>query len=51
MASGGEATCRVATGLPAILCRWLEAQDLGQKDLDRIVEGHTRLKLLRRLLG
>ena len=32
-------------------CRWLEAQDLGEKDLDRIVEGQPlRLKLLRRLL-
>ena len=34
-----------------ILCRWLEAQDLAEKDLDRIVEGQPlRLQLLRRLL-
>ena len=34
-----------------ILCRWLEAQDLGEKDLDRILENQPlRLKLLRRLL-
>ena len=25
--------------LLGILCRWLEAQDLGEKDLDGIVEG------------
>ena len=57
MASGGEANWRVARDevlrnkLLEILCRWLEAQDLGEKDLDRIVEGQPlRLKLLRRLL-
>ena len=33
------------------LCKWQEAQDTGEKDLDQIVEGQfLRLKLLRRLL-
>ena len=48
MASGGEGNW---DKLLEILCRWLEAQELGEKDLDRIVEGQPlRLKLLRRLL-
>ena len=38
-------------GTLEILCRWLEAQDLEKKDMDRIVEGQPlRLKLVRRLL-
>ena len=55
MASGGDANWRVARDeglqqiLLGILCKWLEAQDLGEKDLDGIVEGQ-RLRLLRRLL-
>ena len=53
MASGGDAKWRVARDeglqqiLLGILCKWLEAQDMGEKDLDRIVEGQP---LLRRLL-
>ena len=38
---GGHANCKVATTDTAIgiLCKWLEVQDLGEKDLDGIVEG------------
>ena len=57
MASGGDANWRVArdeslqTKLLEILCKWLEAQDMGEKGLDQIVEGQPlRLRLLRRLL-
>ena len=45
MASGGEANWRVARDeglqnkLLGILYRWLEAQVMGEKDLDGIVEG------------
>ena len=45
MACGGEANWRVARDeglqnkLLVILRRWLEAQDMGEKDLDGIVEG------------
>ena len=57
MASGGEANWRVARDeglqrtLLGILCKWLEAQDMGEKDLDGIPEGQPlQLRLLRRLL-
>ena len=57
MASGGEANWRVARDeglqrtLLGILCKWLEAQDMGEKDLAEIPEGQPlRLRLLRRLL-
>ena len=34
-----------------LLCKWLEVQDMGEKDLDGIVEGQPlRLRLPRRLL-
>ena len=45
MAAGGDANWRVARDeglqqrLLQILCKWLEAQDMGEKDLDGIVEG------------
>ena len=52
MASGGDASWRVARDeglqqiLLGILCKWLEAQDMGEKDLDGIVEGQPlRLRL------
>ena len=47
MASGGDANWRVARDeglqriLLGILCKWLEAQDMGKKDLDGITEGNA----------
>ena len=45
MVLGGDANWRVARDeglqqiLLGILCKWLEAQDMGEKDLDAITEG------------